>query len=1003
MNTSKKILLAAFCVWSGLLAAQTTISLKQLQTAINKPGTEGDNARQVGVTDGTGKQRYVAYTDVLVSPIGYTPAATGNTINLSRFVQRNDSIWYIDFEGDSKLLKVPGGGAVNDADWLKIRNNGVPYSITDSIYTLKTVSINGRNYFPDVELNVYDSTSVFGATVAAIGNRGGRFAGYNTVSGAWSSFGQEGSIAQVYGGAGTTHFSVSEVTGTSPGSPSGTFEQHFELDLVNNNAKFNKYPNSRNDAGKPVNLLTTNSSGGVESHPVSDLKDSLGLSVPAGRVPFGTGTGITSEAESSYNSTTNTYSTDRVNVTDAYKIDGNDQLYATDLYNVFVGGSGNKTHSGGAISNYFFGNGAGAALTTGTRNVFLGQSAGAANSSGAFNSYLGHSAGSGSNASYIVGIGAYTAQNSGGTRNIFSGYETGYSNTGSYVTALGDQTARSNTGSDLIALGRTSGYYNSGQFNIFQGFNSGYRATGSYIQGYGVSAADSASATYLIALGLKAGSKAAGNNSTYIGDYAGASATSNAIYNIALGASASQFNSGGQVVSIGYQSARNNTATDIVAVGSSTLKVNTGLENVAVGNGSGAANTSGGRNLYLGTSAGTANTTGGENTYVGWRAGFANNGGGNTMMGESANDQSTTADTSCVFGMQAQHDNVDGDYNTSFGALSLYTLQTVLATNMISGQSYRIRAQGSPPTDFTLLGAANNTPGTNFTYNGVAATGGGSVKANTLFPDYNTSIGFRAGHNVSTGSRNLYLGAFAGDHTAFSGLDDKLVIENSQVSVPLIGGDFSQNRVGINKSTVGLGYTFGVDGTVEFDNLTAADGSFTNVIKQNPTTGEIGYAAASGVTALAAVGSTPNANGATITGSTLNLEPASATHKGVISLTQLKFPLKMTVVDGNTDVPGAGLQTYEVIRIPAAYNGYSISDVSYGVRTTGLTGTMECQIRKNGSGTAGVTFTAGQGVKDVTLTGLTVATGDIIDVEIISNSMATPQKGLWVTILLTPN
>jgi len=117
----------------------------------------------------------------------------------------------------------------------------------------------------------------------------------------------------------------------------------------------------------------------------------------------------------------------------------------------------------------------------------------------------------------------------------------------------------------------------------------------------------------------------------------------------------------------------------------------------------------------------------------------------------------------------------------------------------------------------------------------------------------------------------------------------------------------------------------------------------------------------------------------------------------------LKYNIRMELVDGNTDVPGAGLQKNEVVRIPAAYNGYSISDVSYGVRTTGATGTMECQIRKNGSGTAGVTFAAGQGVEDVTLTGLTVATGDIIDVEIISNTMVTPQQGLWVTIFLTPH
>jgi len=39
----------------------------------------------------------------------------------------------------------------------------------------------------------------------------------------------------------------------------------------------------------------------------------------------------------------------------------------------------------------------------------------------------------------------------------------------------------------------------------------------------------------------------------------------------------------------------------------------------------------------------------------------------------------------------------------------------------------------------------------------------------------------------------------------------------------------------------------------------------------------------SGVSALSAIGSTPNANSATITGSTLNLEPASVSFGGVVS------------------------------------------------------------------------------------------------------------------------
>jgi len=228
---------------------------------------------------------------------------------------------------------------------------------------------------------------------------------------------------------------------------------------------------------------------------------------------------------------------------------------------------------------------------------------------------------------------------------------------------------------------------------------------------------------------------------------------------------------------------------------------------------------------------------------------------------------------------------------------------------------------------------------------------------------------------------------------------------------------------------------------VRMPTLAAKTAGNTRLQFWNPTTGEVAHAV------FGNVGTTPNATAVTINATDIVLEPATASFPGVVTTTtqnfagtkritatnplqlnglqsgaktdsivvvnggilkaipstSLKFPLKMTVVDGNTDVPGAGTQTYEVIRIPACYNGYSISDVSYGVWKTGATGTAEMQIRKNGSGTAGVTWTAGQGVKDVTLTGVTVATGDIIDVEIISNSMATPQQGLWVTIFLTPH
>lgn len=190
--------------------------------------------------------------------------------------------------------------------------------------------------------------------------------------------------------------------------------------------------------------------------------------------------------------------------------------------------------------------------------------------------------------------------------------------------------------------------------------------------------------------------------------------------------------------------------------------------------------------------------------------------------------------------------------------------------------------------------------------------------------------------------------------------------------------------------------------------LTAQKGVIS--IPSNPTTGQVlrfdGTKYDTSTTLVVGnVGSTANAKGATFTGSTstLVLQPASQVFKGVIGLNQIKIPLRMELVDGNTDVPAPAILTKEVIRIPLEYNGYSLIGVNYSVRTTGLTGDLDVQIRKNGSGTAGATFNAGQGQKDITLTGITVATGDLIDVEIITNSMATPQKGLWVTLILSPN
>jgi hypothetical protein len=72
----------------------------------------------------------------------------------------------------------------------------------------------------------------------------------------------------------------------------------------------------------------------------------------------------------------------------------------------------------------------------------------------------------------------------------------------------------------------------------------------------------------------------------------------------------------------------------------------------------------------------------------------------------------------------------------------------------------------------------------------------------------------------------------------------------------------------------------------------------------------VGSGGGGGVTTMAAIGATPNANGATISGSTLNLQPASASFGGVVTTGTQTFVGEKTF----TSVPTLG---------PGAYGGLS--------------------------------------------------------------------------------
>ena len=195
-------------------------------------------------------------------------------------------------------------------------------------------------------------------------------------------------------------------------------------------------------------------------------------------------------------------------------------------------------------------------------------------------------------------------------------------------------------------------------------------------------------------------------------------------------------------VGYGYQ-ALNSVVSGAVyntGVGYQTLySTTTGINNTALGHQSLYANTTGFDNTAIGEEALRDNTTGEQNTVV----------------GQEAMQLNTTGSFNSAFGQGALNENISGDKNSAFGDNALTSNTT-----------------GSNNTAFGYSSAIGNTTGEN----------------NTLF-------GYESGYSNVTGSGNVFIGYQAGYNETGS---NKLYIDNSNTSSPLIYGDFDANTLTIN-------------------------------------------------------------------------------------------------------------------------------------------------------------------------------------------------------------
>ncbi|MCB9317023.1 MAG: tail fiber domain-containing protein [Lewinellaceae bacterium] len=149
------------------------------------------------------------------------------------------------------------------------------------------------------------------------------------------------------------------------------------------------------------------------------------------------------------------------------------------------------------------------------------------------------------------------------------------------------------------------------------------------------------------------------------------------------------------------------------------------------------------------------------------------NSGSSVFIGQGAGASNTIGESITAVGMSSLYNQTSGYYNSALGRTSLYYNTT-----------------GNNNSAFGAYSMFKNTSGSNNTVMGLSA-----LQENQL-GNNNVAIGSFAG-SLALGDGNIFLGYNAGYNETGS---NKLYIDNSSTTTPLIYGDFSSNALTVNGS-----------------------------------------------------------------------------------------------------------------------------------------------------------------------------------------------------------
>jgi len=186
-------------------------------------------------------------------------------------------------------------------------------------------------------------------------------------------------------------------------------------------------------------------------------------------------------------------------------------------------------------------------------------------------------------------------------------------------------------------------------------------------------------------------------------------------------------------------------------------------------------------NTFLGVTAGYSNSSGNYNTFAGYGAGYNNTTTSyNTFMG-TGSGQYNAGYSNTFMGHDSGYFNSSGYQNTFIGKSAGMAYPSGYGTgsnNTCVGSYAGWYNKGIQNTFIGSYAGRSNNSGT-----------------------YNTYIGYQSGYGNTSGSSNVFLGYQVGYNEYGS---NKLYIDNSNTSSPLIWGDFSSNLLNFN-GDVGIG------------------------------------------------------------------------------------------------------------------------------------------------------------------------------------------------------